>query len=192
MQTINNTNWYESKRAHWLQAHRHSAGCCWDICRFHKANTAFISKRTRTEWQNKRDNCNHHWHISERRQLSYRGRNRAIQLVVVETPVDFTKHILSLTADKHEQRDRSNEKNKSSLTSPWAQSIVRSRLGSCHSAGCCGSICWFHRTHTAVNNTRTRTERDSANDKIVIVTDKYWSAVNCLIEVAIVPLSRLS
>ena len=35
-------------------------------------------------------------------------------------------------------------------------------------------------------------QRDSANETIVIVTDKYCSAVNCPIKVVIVPLSWLS
>ena len=34
-------------------------------------------------------------------------------------------------------------------------------------------------------------QRDSANDKIVIVTHKVWSAVNCPIKVEIVPISWL-
>ena len=35
-------------------------------------------------------------------------------------------------------------------------------------------------------------QRDSAHETIVIVTDKYWSAVNCPIKVEIVPFSWLS
>ena len=34
-------------------------------------------------------------------------------------------------------------------------------------------------------------QRDSANETIVIVTDKYWSAVNCPIKDGIVPVSWL-
>ena len=34
-------------------------------------------------------------------------------------------------------------------------------------------------------------QRDCANDRIVIVTNKVWSAVNCPIEVGIVPISWL-
>ena len=34
-------------------------------------------------------------------------------------------------------------------------------------------------------------QRDSANETIVIVTDKYWSAVNCPIKDDIVPISEL-
>ena len=35
-------------------------------------------------------------------------------------------------------------------------------------------------------------QRGSANEIIVIITDKYWSAVNCPIKVEIVPLSWLN
>ena len=34
-------------------------------------------------------------------------------------------------------------------------------------------------------------QRDSANERIVIVTDNCWSAVNCPIVVGIVPISWL-
>ena len=68
--------------------------------------------------------------------MSYRGRNRAIQLVVVEVSVDFTKHTMLLSAHEREQRD-------------------------------------------------------SANESIVIVTYKVWSAVNCPIKDGIVPVSWL-
>ena len=37
----------------------------------------------------------------------------------------------------------------------------------------------------------TNTNRDNANETIVIVTDKIWSAVNCPIKVGIVPISWL-
>ena len=66
--------------------------------------------------------------------MSYRGRNRANQLVEAELSVDFTKHTLLSSAHKHKQRD-------------------------------------------------------SANERIVIVTDNNWSAVNCPINVEIVPFS---
>ena len=66
--------------------------------------------------------------------MSYRGRDRAIQLVFVEVSVDFTKYKLLLSAHEHEKRD-------------------------------------------------------SANETIVIVTDKNLSAVNCPIKVGMVPLS---
>ena len=68
--------------------------------------------------------------------MSDKGRDRAIQLVVKEVSVDFTKHTLLSSAHEHEQRD-------------------------------------------------------SANETIVIVTDNCVSAVNCPIEVEIVPVSRL-
>ena len=68
--------------------------------------------------------------------MSYKGRDRAIELVAVDVSVDFTKHTLLLSAHEHEKRD-------------------------------------------------------STNETIVIVTDKYWSAVNCPISVGIVPFSWL-
>ena len=37
----------------------------------------------------------------------------------------------------------------------------------------------------------TNTNRDSANKRIVIITHKVWSAVNCPIELGIVPISWL-
>ena len=86
--------------------------------------------------QRKRDNRNRHSQELERSQLCYRERNRAIQLVVVEVSVNFTKHTLLLSAHEYEQRD-------------------------------------------------------NANETIVIVTDKLVSAVNCPINVEIVPLSWL-
>ena len=101
-----------------------------------QAHTAVISTRTGTERQRKRKNCNRHSQELERSQLSYRGRNRANQLVLVEVSVDFTMHTLLSSAHEHEQRD-------------------------------------------------------SANDKIVIVTDKAVSAVNCPIEEGIVPFNWL-
>ena len=75
----------------------------------HKAYTAVISTRTRTERQRKRQNCNRHLQTSKRSQLSDKGRDRAVQLVELEVPVDFTKHTLLLSAHEHEQRDSANE-----------------------------------------------------------------------------------
>ena len=66
--------------------------------------------------------------------MSYRGRNRAIQLVGVKVSVDFTKH---------------------------------TRLSSAYE------------------------QRDSANETILIVTHKIWSAVNCPIKDGIVPIRWL-
>ena len=68
--------------------------------------------------------------------MADKRRDRAIQLVVKEVSVDFTKHTLLSSAHEHEQRD-------------------------------------------------------SANERIAIVTDKIWSAVNCPIKVEIVPISWL-
>ena len=68
--------------------------------------------------------------------MSNRSRDYATQLVVVELPVDFTKH-------------------------------------------------------TLLSSTHERKQRDSANKTIVIVTDKFVSAVNCPTKVGIVPFSWL-
>ena len=97
-------------------------------------HTAVTSTLKRTERQRKRENCHHHSQNLKRSQLSDRSRDRAIQLVVVELPVDFTKHTMLSSAHEYEHRD-------------------------------------------------------SASETIVIVTHKIWSAVNCPIEVAIVPFS---
>ena len=45
--------------------------------------------------------------------------------------------------------------------------------------------------HTLLLSAQDHEQRDSANDRIVIVTDKYWSAVNRPIKVGIVPFSWL-
>ena len=45
--------------------------------------------------------------------------------------------------------------------------------------------------HILLLSAHKNEQRDSANETIVIVTDKYWSAVNCPIEVGIVPVSWL-
>ena len=137
MRKINNTKRFESKRAHWLQAHCQSAGCWRAACRFHKAHNSVINTRMRTERLCKRENCNRHWQKSERSQLPDKGRDRASQLVCAEESVDFTKYTLLSSAHEHEKRD-------------------------------------------------------CANDRIVSVTDKLTSAVNCPIEVGIVPISWLS
>ena len=41
--------------------------------------------------------------------MSDKGRDRATQLVVVEMPVDFTKHTPLSSAHEHEQRDSANK-----------------------------------------------------------------------------------
>ena len=46
--------------------------------------------------------------------------------------------------------------------------------------------------HTLLLLARKHEQRDSANETIVIVTHKTWSAVNCPIEDGIVPISWLS
>ena len=45
--------------------------------------------------------------------------------------------------------------------------------------------------HTLQLSAHEYEQRDSTNESIVIVTHKYWSAVNCPIKVATVPLSWL-
>ena len=47
-------------------------------------------------------------------------------------------------------------------------------------------------THTLLTSAHKHEQRDSANETIVIVTHKYWSAVNCPIKVEIVPISLLA
>ena len=42
--------------------------------------------------------------------MSDRGRDRAIQLVVVDVSVDFTKHTLLSSAHEHEQIDSENDR----------------------------------------------------------------------------------
>ena len=45
--------------------------------------------------------------------------------------------------------------------------------------------------HTLLSSAYEHEQRDSANETIVIVTDKNWSAVNCPIKVEIVPVNWL-
>ena len=46
--------------------------------------------------------------------------------------------------------------------------------------------------HTLLSSAQEHEQRDSANERIVFVTDKNSSAVNCPIKVEIVPLSWLA
>ena len=46
--------------------------------------------------------------------------------------------------------------------------------------------------HPLLSSADEHKQIDSANERIVIVTDKYWSAVNCPIKVEIVPFNWLS
>ena len=46
-------------------------------------------------------------------------------------------------------------------------------------------------THTLLPSAHEHAQRDSANETIVTVTDKFWSAVNCPIKVGIEPISWL-
>ena len=66
-------------------------------------HTKLISAHKHEQKQCKRDNCNRHSQVLKRSQLSNKGRDRAVQLVVVEVSVKFTKHILTLSAHEHEQ-----------------------------------------------------------------------------------------
>ena len=61
----------------------------------------------------------------------------------------------------------------------------------CHSAGCSECVCRFHKAQTLLLSAHEHEQKDSANDRIVIVTDNCWSAVNCPIKVEIVPFSWL-
>ena len=46
-------------------------------------------------------------------------------------------------------------------------------------------------THTLLLLAHEHEQRDRANEKIAIVTDKYWSLVNCPIKFEIVPFNWL-
>ena len=46
--------------------------------------------------------------------------------------------------------------------------------------------------YTLLLSAHEHEQRDNANETIIIDTHKYWSAVNCAINVGIVPLSWLS
>ena len=120
-----NTNWYDSKRTHWLQANHQWAGCCWEFYWFHKANTAFISKRTQTESANET--------IVIVTDKDWSAVNCPIKVEIV--PLSrllprylsiFTKHTLLSSAYEHEQRESAKKRElKSSLTRSVAQSIVQ-------------------------------------------------------------------
>ena len=71
-------------------------------------STHCCCKHTSTT-QRKRDNCNRYSQDLKRSQLSYRGRDRANQLVAVEVSVDFTEHTLLLSAHEHAQKDSEKE-----------------------------------------------------------------------------------
>ena len=122
--------------------------------------------------------------------MSYRGRDRANQLVLVEVSVDFIQHTLS--AHEHGQRDSANE-------------TIIIVTDNCSSAVNCPikveivPFSWLEprflsisqSTHCCYQHTHKKQQKDSANERIAIVTHKIWSAVNCPIEVGIVPLSWL-
>ena len=131
--------------------------------------------------QRKRVNCNRHSQELERGQLSDKGRDRASQLVVGEISVDFTKHTL-LSSAPNERIVIVTDKYCSAVNRPIKVGIVPLSWLSLRYLSISQS------THSCYQHTNTN-KRDSANETIVIVTDKYCSEVNCPIEVGIVPYS---
>ena len=118
------------------------------------------------------------------------GWDRANQLVVVEVSVDFKKHTLLSSAHEHEQRDSANErivmvtdKVVSAVNCPIEVAIVPLRRLLLR-------YLLISKARTDVINTRIRTET-AQNERIVIVTHKVWSAVNCPTKVETVPVSSL-
>ena len=117
--------------------------------------------------------------------MSNKGRDRSNQLVAEEVSVDFTKCTQLLLAHEHEQRDSANEtieiitdNSLSAVNCPIKVGIVplsllASRPLLIHKANCC-----YQHTNT-----------NSANETILIVTYNSMSAVNCSMEVGIVPFS---
>ena len=122
--------------------------------------------------------------------MSDRVRDRATQLVVVEASVDFTKHTLLLSAHEHEQIERANER-MVIVTDKYTSAV------NCPMDVGIEPFSWLLRTSLSISQSahcyyqHTNTNRETANETIVIVTDKDWSAVNCPIKVEIVPLSWL-
>ena len=118
--------------------------------------------------------------------MSDKVRDRAIQLVRVKITVDFTKHILLSSA--HEQ-DSTNERIVFVTHNFWSAVNRPIEVGIV-------PISWFALRYLSIaqstNTDVISKKRDSANETIVIVTDNCVSAVNCPIEVGIVPLSRLA
>ena len=122
--------------------------------------------------------------------MSDRGRDRATQLIGADVSGDVTKQILLPSAHKHEQRDSANEKFVivtdncvSAVNCPIKFGIVP------FSWLLERNLLILQSTHCSCQHTNTN-KRDTAN--VVIVTHKIWSAVNCPIEVEIVPISWLS
>ena len=129
--------------------------------------------------------------MSERSQLSYRERNRAIQLVAVKVSVDLTKHKLLSSAHEHGYRDSAQRGNcnRHSQDLKRSQLSYRGRNRAIQLVGVKVSVDLTK--HKLLSSAHEREQRDSAHETIAIVTDNCWSAVNCPIEVGIVPLSWL-
>ena len=121
--------------------------------------------------------------------MSNRGRNRTIQLIVMEVSVDFTEHPLLSSAHQQEQRDSANDrividthKILSAANCPIEVGIV--------------PISWLLKRYLSILqithccHQHTNTNRETAR-QFVIVTDKNCSAVICPIEFGIVPFSWL-
>ena len=122
--------------------------------------------------------------------MSYRERDRPIKLVDVEVSVDFTNHTLPSSAQEHEQRDSANERIVFVTDKNWSAVNCAKKVEIV-------PFSWLTPRFLSISqSTRCRhqhknTNRESANDRIVIVTDKLVSAVNCPTKDAIVPLSEL-
>ena len=120
-----------------------------------------------------------------------RDRDRATELVVLETSVDCTKQTLLLSAHKHEQRQR-----KRHNCYRHSQKLQRSQLsnkGRDRAIQLVDAEVSVHFTKRTLQlSANEHEQRDGANETIVIVTHKYWSAVNCPIKDEIVPLSMLT
>ena len=122
--------------------------------------------------------------------MTDRCRDR-ILLIVVEISVDFTKHTLQSSAHEHEQdKQRIRENcNRHSQGLERSQLFYRGRDRATQLV--VGEVSVDFTKHTMLASAHKHEQRDSANDRIVIVTYKPESAVNCPIKVAIVPFSWL-
>ena len=120
--------------------------------------------------------------------MTDRCRDR-ILLIVVEISVDFTKHTLQSSAHEHEQdKQRIRENcNRHSQGLERSQLFYRGRDRATQLV--VGEVSVDFTKHTMLASAHKHEQRDSANDRIVIVTYKPESAVNCPIKVAIVPFS---
>ena len=105
-------------------------------------------------------------------------RHIATQLVVVEASVDLTKQML-LSAHEHEYRDSAQRGN----CNRHSQVLQRSQLsdrGRDRATQLVELEASVHYTkHTLLSSAQEHEQKDSANETIVIVTDKLVSAVNC-------------